>query len=447
MLPHPDDTIVALSSAPGPGARAIIRLSGPQALRVALTLFRAADEVHPARRRRYEGELRLPGLHAPLPADLYVAPAPRTYTGQEVVEIHTISSPPLVELLIAELLNAGARAARPGEFTLRAFLAGKLDLPRAEAVLGVIEAGDPDELRESLAQLAGGVTRPLDGLRADLLDLLADVEAGLDFVDEDITFVSRPDLLIRLAKGLAQVTLVRKQLEGRGRSGRTFRAVLVGRPNAGKSSLFNALAGEAPDAGALVSPTPGTTRDYLVRRLDLGGVAVELVDTAGRQQALDMIDAQAQDLGRGVAERADLLLVCVPVGEDPDADERRLLADAGRPAVAVAMQCDRAAAPTGWLATSAVTGAGLDELRALLAERARARRLPPLAPSLSRCRHHVEACLGHLRKAHNVVLFDDPPEVLALELRAALDELGAIVGAAYTDDLLDRIFSRFCIGK
>src|SRR5262249_40096088 len=175
-------------------------------------------------------------------------------------------------------LNAGARAARPGEFTLRAFLAGKLDLPRAEAVLGVIEAGDRDQLRESLAQLAGGVTRPLDGLRDDLLNLLADVEAGLDFVEAAITFVGREDLLNRLAKGLAQLTLVRKQLEARGRSDRPFRAALVGRPNAGKSSLFNALAGDSPDAGALVSPVPGTTRDYLVKRLDLGGVAVELVD-------------------------------------------------------------------------------------------------------------------------------------------------------------------------
>jgi tRNA modification GTPase len=448
MLPHLEDTIVALSSAPGPGARAIVRLSGPQALRIVQTLFHSAADINPALRRLYEGELRLPGVHSPLPADLYVAPAPRTYTGQEVVEVHTLSCTPLVELLIASLLDAGARAAKPGEFTLRAFLAGKLDLPRAEAVLGVIEAGDRDQLRESLSQLAGGVTRPLDGLRDDLLNLLADVEAGLDFVEEDITFVGRDDLLHRLAKGLAQLTLVSKQLEGRGRSDRVFRAVLVGRPNAGKSSLFNALAGKGSDAGALVSPVPGTTRDYLVKRLDLNGIAVELVDTAGRQPALDLIDAQAQDLGRTAAERADLLLVCVPAGAEPRADDLRSLADpAGPPAVALAAQCDRAAALPGWLATSAITGQGLEELRALLAERARARREPPLAPSLSRCRHHVEACLEHLRKAHNVVLFDDPPELLALELRAALDELGAIVGAVYTDDLLDRIFGRFCMGK
>jgi tRNA modification GTPase len=445
MLPNPEDTIVALSSAPGSGLRAIIRLSGSQALRIARSVFDASEDIAIGKRRRYEGVLRLPGIHSPLPADLYVAPAPRTYTGQELIEFHTISSPPLVELLIATLLSAEARAAQPGEFTLRAFLAGKLDLPRAEAVLGVIEATDRDQLRDSLAQLAGGVTRPLDGLRDDLLSLLADVEAGLDFVDEDISFVGRDDLLTRLAKGLAQLTLVHKQLEGRGRSDRPFRAVLVGRPNAGKSSLYNALTGAAADVGAIVSSVPGTTRDYLVQRLDLDGVIIEFVDTAGRQTARDAIDAQSQELGRDVAGRADLLLMCIPVGAEPDIAEQQLLDQPST--IAVATQCDLVLAPAGRLATSAVSGQGLDELRTLLAERAKAKRDPPLAPSLSRCRHHVDACLEKLQKAHNIVLFDDPPEVLALELRAALEDLGAIVGAVYTDDLLDRIFSRFCIGK
>jgi tRNA modification GTPase len=446
MIPHPDETIVALSSAPGPGERAVIRLSGPQALAIARTLFQSPDTIDPAARRLYDGDLAIPGVHSPLPAALGLFPAPRTYTGQEVVELHTISSMPLVEAVIAALLSAGARAARPGEFTLRAFLAGKLDLTKAEAVLGVIEAGDRDQLRQALAQLAGGVTRPLDGLRDDLLSLLADVEAGLDFADEDISFVGRDDLLLRLSRGLAQVTLVRKQLDTRAASDRPFRVALVGRPNAGKSSLFNALADDGA-GDALVSPIPGTTRDYLVKRLDLGGVPVDLIDTAGRAEAGNLIDEQAQALGRDAAAQADVIVLCVEVGAEPTDDERRLLVAGVPPVVPVTTKVDLAPAPPGWFPTSAVSGAGLPELTRHLGERARAHARPPMAPSLSRCRHHVDACLDRLRKAHAAVLFDDPPEVLALELRGALEELGAMVGAVYTDDLLDRIFSRFCIGK
>ncbi|HXG10742.1 MAG TPA: tRNA modification GTPase [Gemmataceae bacterium] len=444
MIPDPQDTIVALASARGPGGRAIIRLSGPDALRVAAAVLTFAEPPLPHQRRRYQATARLPGTAAPLPAEAYVWPGPRSYTGQHMAEVHTLSCPPLVDLLVAQFLGAGARAARPGEFTLRAFLAGKLDLTRAEAVRGVIEAGSRDELQQALAQLAGGVTRPLQELRSDLLDLLADVEAGLDFVDEDIHFVSLEDVLKRLAKGLALVTLLGRQLEQRSLAGRPFRVVLAGRPNAGKSSLFNALAGAA---AALVSPEPGTTRDYLTRQLDLDGVAVELVDTAGWQEASSTIEEQAQALGREQAEQADLVLLCVEAGQLPNKDETALLGRGEPPAVAVATKCDLAAPAPGLLATSAVTGAGLDALRQLLAERARARAEPALAPSLSRCRHHVDACLEHLRRAHAAALFEEPPELLALELRGALDQLGEMVGAVYTDDLLDRIFSRFCIGK
>jgi tRNA modification GTPase len=170
MRADPQDTIVALSSAPGPGARAVVRLSGSAALAVARTLFHTAEPLKPGRRLLSSGAVRLPDLHAPLPADLYLFPGPRSYTGQDVVELHTVSSPPLVDRLIAECLNAGARAALPGEFSLRAFLAGKLDLTRAEAVLAVIEAGSRDELKQALLQLAGGVARPLQELREDLLN-------------------------------------------------------------------------------------------------------------------------------------------------------------------------------------------------------------------------------------------------------------------------------------
>jgi tRNA modification GTPase len=364
-----------------------------------------------------------------------------------VVEIHTLSSPPLIELLTAELLRRGARAAGPGEFTLRAFLAGKLDLTRAEAVLGVVEADDPDELKQALAQMAGGVVRPLEGLREDLLNLLADVEAGLDFADEGVTFVDRDQLLLRLGKALAQVTLAGKQLESRSLAGRPFRVVLAGRPNAGKSTLFNALTDAAAADAALVSPRPGTTRDYLVRRLDLGGVSAELVDTPGRQEGGNAVEREAQALGREQAGRADLVVLCLPADEPAAPDNAEALRQQRPPVLPVATKCDLAAAPPGRLGVSAATGAGLGGLRRELAERVRARRQPPLAPSLSRCRGHVDACLGCLRRAHAVVLYEDPPELLALELRGALEQLGEMVGAVYTNDLLDRVFSRFCIGK
>lgn len=441
--PHLDDTIAALASAVGPGARAIVRVSGPRTLAVVASLFRPAAALEPKRRVLVDGDLLLPTLAAPLPAAVYVWPAPHSYTGQDVAEIHTLSSPPLLELLLAALLGAGARAAQPGEFTMRAFLAGKLDLTRAEAVIGVIEAGDQAELKQALTQLAGGVGQPMQALRDDLLNLLADVEAGLDFADEDLTFVAQDDLLKRLGKGLAQVILVGKQLQQRAVSEHTFRVVLAGRPNAGKSSLFNALAG----ATALVSAQPGTTRDYLLQRLKIGDVLIELVDTPGWQTGAGTIEVQAEALARAQSERADLVLLCLRAGEPLGLSESAMLARTQPPVVGVATQCDRASASPNFLPTSAVTGMGLDGLKRLLAERARSRAQPALAPSLSRCRHHVETCLEYLRRAHALVLYNDPPELLALELRGALEQLGEMVGAVYTDDLLDRIFSRFCIGK
>jgi tRNA modification GTPase len=439
---HTHETITALATAPGPGARAIVRVSGPAAADAVSSLFVSQPPLERGRRSLLSGYLHLPGL-APLPADVYFWVAPHSYTGQDVAEIHTLSSPPLLELLIAQLLGAGCRAARPGEFTLRAFLARKLDLTRAEAVHAVIESGSRDELKQALKQLAGGMARPLQELREDLLNLLADIEAGLDFADEDISFVRPEEMLKRLGKALAQVTLLGKQIDQRGVADHVFRVVLTGRPNAGKSSLFNALSG----AAALVSPVPGTTRDYLMHRLDLGAARVDLIDTPGWQVETGIIESQAQVLAREQAEQADLLLLCLEAGQPLAPEEGTLCRQEHPPVVAIATKCDRVPAPAEMLATSAVTGAGLESLRALLVEQARRRKQPALAPSLSRCRHHVESCLEQLRRAHSIVLFEEPPELLALELRGALEQLGEMVGTVYTDDLLDRIFSRFCIGK
>ena len=425
-----NDTIVALSSAPGAAARAVVRMTGPGATRILGGLAPGFDLDPIARRQVVSANIPLPNLASAWPADIFLLRAPTTYTGQDLVEFHVVSCPPLVDLLIAELLRLGARAALAGEFTMRAFLAGKLDLTRAEAVHAVIEAGSAVELKQALTQLAGGVADPLALLREDLLNLLADVEAGLDFTEEDLQFVENAELLRRLTKGLAQVTLVSKQLRDRAVSGPAFRVVLAGPANAGKSSLFNALLNR--DA-VLVGPEAGTTRDYVEADLALDGVVARLVDTAGLGESRDSLDLRAQELGRSQTAAADLVLWCgeeAPIG-----------------AIRLSTKCDLDPASAFGMRVSSVTGEGLASLRNAIRDRAAQRVHSALAPSLSRCRQHVAACLTHLRRAHHCVLEGDPAEIVAVEIRVALDELGAMVGAVHTDDLLDRIFSRFCVGK
>jgi tRNA modification GTPase len=437
-IPDLQDTIVALSSAAGPGGRAVVRLSGRRAFAIAAGLSSDLDAQRAGSGRLVSGQLRIPGVHGAVDADIYPMRAPRTYTGDDVVEIHLLSCTPIVDALIAACLDAGVRAAQPGEFTLRAFLRGKLDLTRVEAVLGVIEATKQDDLGTALAQLAGGLSEPLHALRDDLLNLLADIEAGLDFADEDIRFVATDDMLKRLGHALAHVTLLKRKLEQRALRQRTFRVVLAGKPNAGKSSLLNALVGK--DA-ALVSAEAGTTRDYNECLLHVNEVSLALVDTAGRRQADNAIESAAQVLGAEQARHADLILWCTPCNEPEPMDA------ALQGALPVATKADLGPAPAGVLSASVITGAGLAELRARLAEEARRAAHAALAPSVSRCRHHVEACVHHLQNAHANVIDEGAPDLLALEIRLALEELGAMVGAVYTDDLLDRIFSRFCIGK
>lgn len=410
-------------------------------------VFTAAEgEPAPARERRLlPGTLRLTGVASPLPARLYFFPAPNTYTGQDLAELHTIGSPPLVERLVADLLNAGARPARPGEFTLRAFLAGKKDLPQAEAVHAVIEAGTDGDLRLALAQLAGGVSQPLHALRGDLLDLLADLEAALDFAEEDLEFVGRSETLERIDSALQQLTALERQLEARSVSGRPVRVALVGAPNAGKSSLFNALGG----GDALVSDRPGTTRDYLTKQLVLGEVSVELIDTAGWEGAGDSIAEQAQALGREQTMRADVIVWCVEAGGDfAPADAARLAATRAT-VLRVSTKSDLCpgASSGSTLAASVRTAGGVEQLRFMLEEAVRSLLRSPLAPSQSRCRGHLSASIAELTRARELVTNHEPPEFTASALRIAIDELGEMTGAVYTNDLLDRIFSRFCIGK
>ncbi|MDZ7618910.1 MAG: GTPase, partial [Patescibacteria group bacterium] len=242
MTPCLDDTIAAIASAPSGAARGIVRLSGPAAVACACKVFRAELQLAPEIRLSVasEGTALPDGWHTPAPATLLVWPEGRSYTGQPMAEVHTFGSPPLLEALLRTLCRCGARLAGPGEFTMRAFLAGRLDLAQAEAVLGVIEAERPEQLDAALSQLAGGLSGPLGALRNELVDLLAHVEASFEFVEEDIETLPRDQVAARLANAGSDLRRLLRRMEQRGESARAA-AVLIGLPNAGKSSLFNAL--------------------------------------------------------------------------------------------------------------------------------------------------------------------------------------------------------------
>jgi len=448
----PNDTIAAVASPPGPALRGIVRLSGPEALAIALESFLPARELDPPRRCAVAraGSLRVDGLRPLLPATLAIWPAPRTYTGQNVAEIHLVGSTPLVSLVLAHCLGRGARLAEPGEFTLRAFLSGRIDLTRAEAVLGVIEAQDPAQLDAALAQLAGGLSGPLLVLRDHLLDVVAHLEANLDFSEEpDVDPLGRAALADELSHSAAELDAVARRLTDRERPEGHPRVVLAGPPNAGKSRLFNALLGRDL---AIVSTRAGTTRDYLTELCDCDGLTVELVDTAGIEAPADRVATQAQALRALQTGRADLLLDCRSA-ETVDLPATAL--DSERPRLYVWTKGDQALPDPGsrhaaaLIVTSAVTGAGFETLRSAISRTIQRRHTDGSSPAGTgaRCRGSIRRAEAALRSAAETLLQGGGDELVAFDLRLAVDELGKVVGAVVTDDVLDRIFRRFCIGK
>lgn len=381
-------------------------------------------------------------------------PGERSYTGQPMVELHTTGSPPLLESVLADLYRRGVRPAEPGEFTLRAFLAGRIDLAQAEAVLGVIDAEDRRGLTAALRQLAGGLSEPVTQLRDDLLELLGDLEAGLDFVEEDIEFVGRDDVTARLIAARAAVIDLLEKAAGRTRSTGRRRIVFAGLPNAGKSTLFNAFSGRN---AAIVSHRQGTTRDFLTAEVDWGGLAVELVDTAGWETAGSGISHAAQEARSGVWKSADLIVWCRAAdatATDRAADDQ-LFAQAaglGPPVMRITTKADLAS-PADLPLESGVSvpdQSGFSELRDTATELLASAGGDDdrfLGATSARVRGSLQGASESLTAAIDAAEFALGDELVAAEIRETLQHLGALVGAVYTDDLLDRIFSKFCIGK
>jgi tRNA modification GTPase len=467
MHPNPRDTIAAIGTAPGGAARGMIRLSGPKTLACVEGCFRPNDisisftEIRSA--QFVAGELHFGQEGITLPCDLLLWPNKQSYTRQPSAELHTIGSPPLLEMALQMLCRHGSRVAEPGEFTLRAFLAGRLDLTQAEAVLGVIDAADPASFDAALSQLAGGLSQPLTRLREQLLELLAHLEAGLDFVEEDITFISAVEIERQLTAAQETIADTLAQLANRSEPEILSKVALIGAPNAGKSRLFNVLLDRHADSdareAAIVSPQAGTTRDYLTAAMNVNGRKFQLIDTAGFESTTSVasIEHRAQEMTSGQRRQAFCTIYCIDA-TDLAIQERvaeQIRTDRGKSDLYVLTKIDLLTEdstvkfnPT-MRRCSSRTGEGIAELVSAVVAALNDDAAPPgaVASTAARCADSLHRAEESVQAALSLVAAKGGDELIAVEIRTALNELGRVVGAVYTDDLLDRIFSQFCIGK
>jgi tRNA modification GTPase len=426
-------TIVAIATGPAAGGIGVLRLSGPAALEAA----RAVTPALPASPQpRHAYFARFADLDEGLA--LYF-PAPSSYTGEDVVELQAHGSPRLLSLLLKKLLeHPSLRLAEPGEFTRRAFLNGRFDLSRAEAVADLVAAQSEAAVRSAAAQLAGGLSDRIAALKELLVPLHADLEATLDFPDDSEG--AEPDLPGRLTAALDATERLAAQGSAGALARRGAHVVLFGPVNAGKSTLFNALLGRER---ALVDAEPGTTRDVLEATVELNGLAVTFVDTAGLREDAGRVEALGIARTREALKGADLaLLVVPPAAADVEAWKR----DAGRVEVLqVATKADLGG-PAQGLAVSALTGAGVDTLRTELLKRLGADTAQAVALASERHREALQRAVEGLRRAREA-LEVSTLEVVAGELGTALHALDDITGEDAREELLDAIFARFCIGK
>jgi tRNA modification GTPase len=444
------DPIAALATAPGRAALAVIRLSGAGAFEVAARVI-AGFTALPARAARLSAFVA--GDGAPIDRGLYLTfPAPSSYTGEDLVELSCHGGLLVPAQVLAALHDAGARPAYPGEFTRRAVLNGKLDLVQAEAVGDLIDATAPAQGRSALRQLEGGLSRRLAALRERLIELLALLGYEVDFPEED----DGPVGLAQIAGLLDAVRLDLDALLATAPAGERLRegalVVFAGRPNAGKSSLFNALLGTER---ALVTELPGTTRDTIEAHSDMLGWPVRLADTAGLWEAPERLERLGMEVSRRYLGAADLVLLCVEAGRPLGEDEGTIMTE--RPTLLVRTKSDlsvgRADGQVGEeVLVSAVTGSGLDALRGAVAKRlfgAGQGGYADLEPMLTRERHRVALERGRtgLSEARPHLVRGGDAVLAAHHVRMAIVALDELIGAVDTEEILDRIFSRFCVGK
>ncbi len=470
-----DDTIVAQASAHGNGARGIVRLSGADALSATRVLFTplsssATDAAQPGVVNGWITPWPNENPNLKVKCALLYWPQGRGFTGEQAVELHLPGSPPILGAVIRSLCASGSvRLANRGEFTLRAFLNGKLDLTQAEAILGTIDANSDNELKNALKQLSGTISQKIGDLRDRLLDVLSELEAGFDFVEEDVEFLSVTQAREAVAKLSEEIDQTLQNSKRNLSADRFPRVLLVGRPNVGKSSLFNALVKRfnGKTAGvALVTEVAGTTRDYLEAELTISGVPFTLVDSAGLEQ--EILPSQTEtELGarelaqftlRNELDRADLLLLCF----DSRSSKQELVAEdfsaLSVPTLEVVTKFDgkessffSGCAETNAVKTSATTGLGIERLGKTIVEKLSANLWDgEVVPATAlRCQDALRQARDSLQRAFALLedetLYDE--SLVASELRLALNQIGLIAGQTHSNDLLDRIFSRFCIGK
>jgi tRNA modification GTPase len=432
------DTIAAIATPPGRGGIGVVRVSGPAVPNISIKLLGALPRPRHATNAAFRDAS---GAAVDEGIALYF-PAPHSYTGEPVLELQGHGGPVVMQALLGACLDAGARLAEPGEFTRRAFLEGKLDLAQAEAVADLIDAASREAARSALRSLAGEFSAAITRLQSQLVELRALTEAMLDFPEEEVDTLHREDAAVRLKA----IRLQLDEVLAKSRQGSLLRTgihvVLAGRPNVGKSSLLNRLAGEER---AIVTPIPGTTRDALREPIQIKGVPLIVVDTAGLRPSSDLVERLGIERTQRELERADLVLVIFEAGERHAPLEEL---PAGLARIEIYNKVDLApgfVAPPGALAVSAKTGQGLERLREAILEAAgwsssgesvflaRERHLR----ALERARGHLEAAAREGRRW----------EFFAEELRLAHAALGSITGEFTADDLLGEIFARFCIGK